>query len=662
MKPMMLVRSRPSLLAISFGGLLLLLVLAGALVYRWVNRVSEADRQQQKAFLEAAMRSFQGEFSGAVQEILSTFRPVPRVQAETAVESYLAEFYVQWRSTTKLPQLVGTFSIGTIGQDGAIEFLRFQPPSHEFETQPWPASLELFRDILKWRSQMPGNPPRFPPDGFALALSEDHPIIVLPLIVIAFPPRMPPGGLPPQSGPRLFRRPAQAPGMLHRPEPVPGPGSGRFPAMPPPAGSGRGNPPQAQLMGWCFLELDREFIQKQFLPALVQRHFGGAGLSSYRLAVVTGHPWRVLYQSSPALTPEALSSVDARLTLFGSQARFAPGFLNFNGPVAERRAGERALAFDLEKPPPPAVHPAGAPMADADSGSTAWQLVAKHESGSLDVVVTAARRRNLAIGFGLLVLLAGSMALLMLATQRARGLAQRQMEFVAGVSHELRTPVAVIQSAGFNLARGLVEDASRVRQYGTVIQTEGRRLSEMVEQILTYAGIQSGRQRYEFNPTQIAPVVDRALADYAAAFDEAGWQVEKEIEDDLPPVLADAPAIESAMKNLLQNALKYASDGKWLRISARAARNKKTTEVQVTVEDRGPGIDPVDRPHIFDPFYRGRKVVASSMPGAGLGLSLLQRHVHAHRGRVTVRTTQGQGTTFTLHLPALSNSENGDAV
>jgi two-component system phosphate regulon sensor histidine kinase PhoR len=184
----------------------------------------------------------------------------------------------------------------------------------------------------------------------------------------------------------------------------------------------------------------------------------------------------------------------------------------------------------------------------------------------------------------------------------------------------------------------------------------------MVEQILSFAGIQSGRKQYELQPTHISEIIDAALAEYASAFNEAGWQVEKNIAPDLPPVLADAQALESAMKNLLQNALKYASDGQWLRLSARAEPNRKKAEVLVTVEDRGPGIDPVDLSHIFDPFYRGQKVVASSIPGAGLGLSVVHRHVQAHGGRVTVKTSPGQGAAFTLNLPALPRSEDGETV
>jgi signal transduction histidine kinase len=613
-----------NLLIFSAGVLLLLLLSAGVLTYRWINRASDADRQQQQEFLETAMRSFAGDFSSAIQEMLTIFRLSSRLSDDSGMEPQLVELYRHWQSTAKQPRLIGAVSLAMATPRGVISFRRLQPAAGRFETQAWPASLRPLRDMLNERAQRRGPQPPSPPGP--LVLSGNQLAVVLPLTTIASPRAFAPDRFPPPA--RRTFPPEGGPGP--RGFPPPGGPSGPPPRRPPPPypHRGPGQTPPPQLDGWCLLELDPAFIQNQFLPALVQRHFGGAGLSGYRLAVVTEDASQVLYQSDPGLTLDALASADATTTLFNPPAPFGPGS-QWPGRGMEGR-----------------------------SGANAWRLVAKHEAGSIDAVVDRARRRNLAIGFGVLLLLGLSMGLLVLVAERARALAKRQMEFVAGVSHELRTPLAVIQSAGFNLARGVVGDARRVQQYGTTIQTEGRRLSDMIEQMLSFAGIQSGRKHYEFQPTQMSEIIDRSLAEYAAALDEAGWQVERQIEERLPPVLADAQALESALKNLVHNALKYAAEGRWLRLSARLARNGKKPEVEVTVEDRGPGIDPEDVAHIFDPFYRGQKVVASSIPGAGLGLSLLQRHVQAHGGRVTVKTRPGEGTAFTLHLPARSTSEN----
>jgi signal transduction histidine kinase len=238
--------------------------------------------------------------------------------------------------------------------------------------------------------------------------------------------------------------------------------------------------------------------------------------------------------------------------------------------------------------------------------------------------------------------------MLMLATMRARRLAQQQMEFVAGVSHELRTPLTVIQSTSYNLSQGTIQDPSRVQQYGDVIQREARRLINQIERMLSFAGIQSGRRVYDPQPTNVTEIAERSLAEYAVAFAADGWQIEQHFAEDLPLVVTDGPALESALKNLFENALKYAAQGKWLSVSA--GQDTKRREVRITVADHGPGIALKDLPHIFEPFYRGRSVTATTS-GTGLGLCLVERNLRALGGKVTVQSAPGEGTSFTLHLP-----------
>src|SRR6185436_18484047 len=95
--------------------------------------------------------------------------------------------------------------------------------------------------------------------------------------------------------------------------------------------------------------------------------------------------------------------------------------------------------------------------------------------------------------------------------RRAQALAERQIEFVAGVSHELRTPLSVICSAAENLADGVVDNREPIKRYGTLIRDEGRRLTDMVEQVLEFAGAQSGRKNYELRPLEPEHVIDDAL-------------------------------------------------------------------------------------------------------------------------------------------------------
>ena len=277
-----------------------------------------------------------------------------------------------------------------------------------------------------------------------------------------------------------------------------------------------------------------------------------------------------------------------------------------------------------------------------------WKLVVTHPSGSLEAAVSSQRRRNLAISSSVLGLLGASMGLLVLATRRAQRLAKQQMEFVAAVSHELRTPLAVIRSAAENLADGVVHDEARIRRYGELMRTEGRRLTEMVEQILEFAGIQSGQRGFALRPVGVGPLLHDIVSASSGLIEGAGLAVDFDIPADLPPVLGDEPALRRVFQNLIDNAIKYGAAGGSIRVSGR----KSGSEVSVTVADRGIGIDRADQTRIFEPFYRAADVVAAQMQGAGLGLSLVQRIVAAHGGRVTVKSAPREGSEFTVHLPA----------
>jgi signal transduction histidine kinase len=233
-------------------------------------------------------------------------------------------------------------------------------------------------------------------------------------------------------------------------------------------------------------------------------------------------------------------------------------------------------------------------------------------------------------------------------SQRAQRLARQQMEFVAAVSHELRTPLAVIRSAGENLADGVVHDEARIRKYGDLVRSEGRRLTEMVEQILEFAGIQSGQRGFALGPVSILPLMQDVVKRSSALVHDARLTVEYDVPPDVPPVLGDEPALRRVFQNLIGNAIKYGERGGWIGVQARAAGR----DVLVTVSDRGIGIAPSDHARIFEPFYRAPDVVGAQIQGAGLGLSLVKRIVEAHGGRVTLRSAPGQGSHFTVHLPA----------
>ena len=236
----------------------------------------------------------------------------------------------------------------------------------------------------------------------------------------------------------------------------------------------------------------------------------------------------------------------------------------------------------------------------------------------------------------------------MLSTRRAQDLARQQLEFVATVSHELRTPLAVIRSAADNLADGVVNDEARVRQYGQLVRREGLRLTDLVEQILEFAGLQSGPAdddgagRWRCR-AMLRDVVSASRGDRAA-----GRRDDRARSS--PTTCPRWPATKprsGASSRICGNAMKYGASGGWVGVRAVVTGG----HVDVSVTDRGIGIAAADQEKIFDPFYRAPDVVAAQIQGAGLGLSLVKRIVEAHGGQVTLESAPGEGSTFTVSLP-----------
>ena len=272
-----------------------------------------------------------------------------------------------------------------------------------------------------------------------------------------------------------------------------------------------------------------------------------------------------------------------------------------------------------------------------------WKLRIRHRAGSLEAALDRVRRGNLLLGLLTLLILTTSLALLMVLVARNQRLARQQMDFVAGVSHEFRTPLAVIGSAASNLADGLVETPDQVRTYGDLLRGESRRLTDLVERVLTFASTNS--RRLEVRPVDVAAVVRRVLSDLNQTLDEEGVTVEHTIPEDLPAALADPAALETALQNLISNAVKYGRDGHWIGIEASSETGPRgRPEIGLTVRDRGPGIDPEDRSHIFEPFYRGRRARNAQIPGSGLGLSLVERLMRDLDGRISLETSMRPGT------------------
>jgi signal transduction histidine kinase len=254
----------------------------------------------------------------------------------------------------------------------------------------------------------------------------------------------------------------------------------------------------------------------------------------------------------------------------------------------------------------------------------------------------------LAAGYGILSLLGLAVAAIIYSAQRAKKFAQRQIDFVSSVSHEFRTPLAVIYSAGENLADGVAGDAAQTSKYGELIKGEGRKLSAMVEQILEFAGASSGRQKYNFRRTTVSEVIENAVRECRQLVDQEQVDVETDVDEDLPAINADEDALSRAVQNLITNSVKYRNGHSWVRISAQSGNGV----VEIKVEDRGIGISSTELRQIFEPFFRSKDVVDAQIHGNGLGLALVKQIVEAHSGRIFVESEPGKGSVFTIEIPA----------
>jgi signal transduction histidine kinase len=289
----------------------------------------------------------------------------------------------------------------------------------------------------------------------------------------------------------------------------------------------------------------------------------------------------------------------------------------------------------------------------AETSQGRWRLLVRHEAGSLETIAARARWRNLAISAGILLLIMITVATLVRFSRQAQQLADLQMNFVAGVSHELRTPLTVIRTAAFNLRGKLAYHPEQVERYGKLIQEESERLAAMVEQVLQFASTKAGHMIRQREPVRVEGLIDAGLRSTRAVLAGPNLTVERQVEDGLPLVLADEVALKHALQNLVDNAVKYGTEGSnWIGISARAVTDESGAAVEIAVSDRGPGIPLDEQPHVFDPFFRGRRAVQDQVHGTGLGLNLVKKIVEAHGGNIRVHSEPMKGTEFVVRIPA----------
>jgi len=623
--------------------LLVLVVSLAVLQYKWVGAVSVAERDAMRQLLENRAREFANDFDRELTRTFVTFQSaLDRINPDQP-DAFAARFD-EWRVAAPFPQLVKAVYFARERQSGQHDLFVYNPETRRFRTTAWPSHLATAERQV---TMMPARLPTVPGAQF---VTMSGPTVLTDIPALLITPRA--GLSDVVIGKELdatTRREVETAASAKRrgatmAEVRTEQWTGVF-GIGPHEGM-RVHIDREHLV----VEMDGEFMRATMLPALAQKHFPES--ERYRVAIVDPASKAVLTRN---LTADATGIPQADVT--------APFFMLRPDLIH----ASTAATWTATAPGPATLAVRSLPLMNTSQFSVVvqrdgvpatavrfngWRVQLQHAAGSLDAAVARLRMRNLYLSFGILATLLVSVGLILLNARRSEKLAAQQMDFVATVSHELRTPLAVIRSAAQNLSAGVVQERDQARRYGDLIEAEGRRLTDMVEQVLEYAGLSGPRGPRLSRVADVGGVVRDAVASTEGLIASEGFEVETNIAPDLPAVLADEDAIRRALNNLLTNALKYGADGRWVGIFARRAGPRGKEEVQIGVSDHGRGIEAEDLPHLFEPFYRGRQATERQIHGNGLGLSLVQRIAESHGGRVSVRSQPGEGSTFTIHLPA----------
>ena len=593
------------------GVLLALLGLLAFLQYRWLGQISDGERERLSRTVKSDTERFADDFNTEIQNAYFNFQ----INADGWRDKNWEEFnarYDFYKEKTAYPDFIKDFYFVETRENPTL--LKYRNDTREFSPAVWNDELNKLKPILEGKD--------------ATSISEEIPALLMPVYDT------------PEKFERIIVRTKNTEDIRGLPPPMP------------------------KKLGVLIIELDRRVLENKILPDLTKKYFSENESADYKLSIVDKNN-RTIFQTGE------VGETDASAKLF----KISPDKFIFYAnreiislPKAEKgssaalkqlktetntniKSGEREEKIDVrifsreqnsseEKPRVRILESQNADLTGV------WTLNVRHSAGSLDQFIRNTRNKNLAISFGILSLLAVSIVLIFISSQRARIFAQRQVDFVSSVSHEFRTPLAVIYSAGENLSDGVIRDENKIADYGSLIKREGRKLSAMVEQILEFAGAKSGNRNYDFQPVKIEQIIEDAIGECQPLIEEKDFTLETEIAEKLPEISGDRRALTQAVQNLLANSIKYSNGEKFIKISARNGDGK----VKISVEDRGLGIEKNEIGKIFEPFYRSKKVIDEQIHGNGLGLSLVKQTIDAHGGKIFVESESGKGSRFTIEL------------
>ncbi len=612
---------KPNLTFLSVVALFVLLVTLAVLQYRWIGQTSdgEHDKMREKARIAAEnlSRDFDRELTRAFLQLL-----VDPVSFSKKDWNDYALRYERWSATAPYPKLITNVFIAEKDSSGRLVLSVYNETNNRFEETAWLPQLarvqsEIERDL---NGSADGTKKTNPSEMVA----PDVPALVISVSRV---------NLADLKTTQNTTKPT---------EPL--------------------NIDSSQRAGYTIVLLNLEYIKSELLPALAARYFNvsdkNTGNDNYNVIVANrSEPPQIIYHSGSSLVKmETPIESDIQLDLFALRFDEIESLM----PIAPRRQTQPSKNGDGKSRRDVANVVVASPSSDNQKGG--WQLFVQYRGGSLEAAIESMQQRNLLSSFGVLLLLAANGILLIILLNRARRLVSQQANFVASVTHELRTPLAVIRATSENIADQIITDAAQIKEYGLIINTEERRLTAMIEQLLEFTGAQNVQNStYKHFPENVDEIIEAALGDYRTELKQNGFCAILEVEPDLPQILADREALARAVGNLIGNAVKHnrraIGEKRQIKIRAQKTRDEISKEIEIAVQDYGDGIEKKELPQVFELFYRGQSAIEDQIKGSGIGLSIVKQIVEAHGGTVSVVSKPNQGSTFTMRLPAMDDAD-----
>lgn len=272
-----------------------------------------------------------------------------------------------------------------------------------------------------------------------------------------------------------------------------------------------------------------------------------------------------------------------------------------------------------------------------------------------DLVKDRAMNNLILIGI-LLLVLAAAVWFVYSAVKKELELAQAKADFVSNVSHELRTPLALISMFAETLEMDRVKTEEKKKEYYTIISKESNRLGRIVNTILNFSKMEAGKRKFNFQQEDLNEIIIQVYQNYNYHLYNKGFDFDYEPGIDIPKVMIDREAISEAIVNLLDNAVKYSGEIKFIKMVI----CNEADYVSIEVSDKGIGISEEDQKKVFDKFYRVSSGLVHTTKGTGLGLSLVKQIMDAHHGKIILKSKLGEGSSFKLLFPKNSQLKNGE--